>query len=183
MTKHIHKTSLKWMLTVVLAGFLLACSKPLPQGDPEYQRSLRVAAIENQLEKKGVGVVQIGQTMRLIILSDALFNPHSANFQSKGPSILDTVAQLMIILQTTSAQVAGYTNTEYSEQINKALSARQAQVVVDYLWTRGIDARLMYAVGKGTKEPLVSATRKGGDLNHRIEIQFQYLPLLSTVMN
>lgn len=175
----------KWIFSAVISLLLLsACAaKQQPVGDPEYRRSVKVAAIERSLENKGVNVIHVGQTVRLTILSDALFNPRSANFNSRAAGILNTVAQLMLILQSTSAQVAGYTNTEYSEQINRALSARQAQVIVDYLWSRGVDSRLLYAVGKGSQSPLTSSSRAGEGINRRIEIQFQYLPLLSTLVN
>lgn len=184
-----YAASTQWILPAVMMALLLpACGTqkkpPVVMGDPEYQRSLHVTALEQQLKSQGVNVVQVGQTIRLTILSQNLFNPYSANFNSNAPSILNTVAQLMLILQSTSAQIAGYVNTEYSAQVNRALSARQAQVVEDYLWSRGVDTRLMYAVGKGTKESLTFPSGgQRGDINNRIEIQFQYLPLLSTLVH
>src|SRR5262249_47825333 len=140
-------------LAVFLGLFLLsACTTTavVVSKDPETLRREKIAQYRVLLMQQGVLVEQVGETMRIIIPSDRLFNPHSANVNPiEGRHILGFVAKLMVMLETTSAEVSGYTNIEFSPQLDFALSKRQAEVVLDYLWFGGIDSRLLYAVGYG----------------------------------
>lgn len=121
---------------------------------------------------RAVEYIQIGETVRIIVCSDALFNPGSANF--KETASLDRIARLMLMLETTSAEVAGYTNEKGICPLNRALSKEQAEVVAEYLWSRGLDARILFAKGYGGAYPL-SGLREAA-INRRIEIRFQYIP-------
>jgi intracellular multiplication protein IcmN len=174
----------RFFLVVWLALLASCASSPTPD-DPEIARSSKMAQLSQQLEKLGIRVIQAGQTMRVMLPSDKLFNPHSANFTRAATPMLNTLAQLMATLETTSVEVAGFTDVEPSAMQNNALSTRQAQLVADYLWSRGVDARLLYAVGYGSSH-LTSPGLPGGfknSANRRIEVKFEYLPLLSSLMN
>lgn len=164
-----------------------------PAKDNETLKQVQVApALMAQLRSEGAQVTQVGETIRIILYSDQLFTGRSANFQSQAlwrfPSrtgccsaiipayksgILDTLASLMMVLQTTSAQVSGNTNASVSERVNQALSLAQAQAVTNYLWEKGVDTRLLYAVGYGSSKPL--SADPADAVNRRIEIQFQYV--------
>jgi len=151
---------------------------------PEVVQTAALINLSKKLESSGARVIQTGKTLRIILPSDELFANDSANFISSSPPILNTVSQLMAILETTSAQVSGYTDSQPDALRNKALSIRQADVVANYLWSKGPDARLLYSVGYGLKgqvssERFEGALRKGA--NRRIEIKFRYLPVLSSL--
>ncbi|HVV69308.1 MAG TPA: OmpA family protein [Gammaproteobacteria bacterium] len=165
---------------ILLMGLILltACSQQKsyvfvvnPSRDPEATKQLKAPALIKSLNRQGVQVVQIGDTLRIILPSDMIFNPRSANFSS-GSRVLDNVAYLMLMLRTTQAEVAGFTNA-MPAQAARALSLRQAQVVANYLWERGIDSRILYAVGYGTSEPMSSVPVDPA--NRRVEIRFQFL--------
>jgi len=167
------------LLFLILLNLLLAaCSNTriYYAPDPEGTRRFQIAALSAQLESAGVQVVKIGETLRIILPSDYLFNPPaSTNINPNYSAVLDTVAKLMLIVEIPSGAAAGYTNSEPSPRLNKAVSERQAQVVLDYLWGRGVDVRVFHAVGYGSSEPL--AGDPGYWINRRIEIKFMYMPL------
>lgn len=175
--------SIKILLLSVLSALLLGCASSQPQQtthsvNADSARRQNVAMLTQALEQQGVQVAQMGEKMRIVLPSDKLFNPRSANLSAYALPVLDNVSQLMLTLETTSAEVGGYTNLEYSPEINRSLSESQARTVVDYLWAKGVDARLLYAVGYGAVAPLqYEQAHVPINLNRRIEIQFQYLPL------
>ncbi|MFT3742030.1 MAG: OmpA family protein [Gammaproteobacteria bacterium] len=164
----------------------------VPQ-DPEGIKQAKIApALIAQLRAEGAQVVQVGETIRIILLSDQIFNGTSANLQpqalwrfpmktgccssvirARRQGVLDTVAGLMLVLQTTSAQVSGYTNASYSCRVNQALSLEQAVAIQNYLWDKGVDARLIYAVGYGDGHSL--SPLPADPINRRIEIDFQFI--------
>jgi len=173
------------LIAIVLLPLLAGCaSKPKPQ-NPEVNRSIEVVRLSQKLEASGARVIQTGQTMRILLSGDKLFNPHSANLTSVGSKTLNVLSQLMMQLETTSVQVSGYTDVEPTQLQNKALSTGQAQTVADYLWSKGVDARLLYSVGYGYADK-TSAGMPGNfakGTNRRVEVQFQYLPLLSSLVD
>ena len=166
-------------LFVLLAG----CHSVPKQEDPEVIRSAQIIKLSQTLQASGARVIQTGQTLKIILPSDRLFAPHSANFVRASSAMLNTVYRMMAILETTSAQVAGYSDAEPDALRNKALSIRQAELVADYLWAKGLDARLLYAVGYGSQGGASAGPPKslGENANYRIEISFQYLPLLTSL--
>ncbi len=168
-------------LIILLAALLVlsACSRQKsyvfvvnPSQDPEAIKQAKAPYLMQILERQGVQVVKVGDTLRIILPSDLIFNPHSANF-SGGSRVLNTVSALMLLLRTTSAEVTGYTNANPSPRVDQALSLRQAQVVANYLWDKGIDSRILYAEGAGARMPLSRSPADSS--NRRVEIRFQYL--------
>ncbi len=145
-----------------------------------------------KLSKEGGRLILVGQTVRIILPDNIILNPCSANLiavsdhvvcdscspklNSRYDVLLDNIAQLMRELEAISVQIAGYTNCKTSYTLNKALSKRQAEVLGEYLFERGLDARLVHTVGYATQDPLVANVHSVA--NRRAEISFQYLPLL-----
>lgn len=167
---------------LILLGILLlsACTREkvirfyiTPTPVPEQIKQEQAPGLMEQLRQQGIGVIQEGDTMRIILPSDQIFNPHSANLSARA-KVLDTVACLMLLLQTTSAEVAGYTNAGSSHRVNQALSEKQAHVVEDYIWTKGVDVRVLYTKGYGASQPL--SANSSSPVNRRVEIRFQYIP-------
>ena len=154
-----------------------ACStKTYYVPDPESARRAEINRLRHNLAKAGVQPVQIGETMRIIIPSDRLFNTASANLNpAYAGGVLDTIAKLMLIVETPYGEVGAYTDCEPSARLNKALSEAQAQTVIDYLWEKKVDVRVLYAVGYGSR--LRIAANPADWTNRRVEINFRYMPL------
>lgn len=169
-----------WALILCLL-LLSACSSAPkvwlidPKPKPMQIKLRQASLIINQLRMDpAVHFIQVGETIQIIVASDAIFNPCSANLKAWTPA-LNAIAGLMRQLETTSAEVAAFANAAPCSpmNINQALSDRQAQVVGEYLWSKGLDTRILYPKGYGATQPL-SANRQAW-VNRRIEIRFQYV--------
>lgn len=173
----------KWCSMVLTALLLTACMgghhiQPYLLSPAPTNGQIKLAQaslIINELKHDpAVEYTQVGETVRIIVFSDALFNPRSANI--RDCATLDRIAKLMLMLETMTAEVGAYTNSEQicNLGLNMALSKRQADVVAEYLWAKGLDTRIMVPRGYGDSQPL---SRFVGDaINRRIEIKFQYIP-------
>ena len=182
-----HKKSklnfIQWRLFVLItilwaALFLTACAKKTPaklkRKAPPTLAQTRRNYIE-QLRANGVQVIKLGQTMRIVVLADYLFNPDSANIQRSYRPVMLTLARLMQTYDKVTVKVAAYTSAGNNIKRAQALTTRQAQVVASYLWSRGIDARLTYALGFNQQNPVAwNGDAMGRHFNRRIEISFRF---------
>ncbi len=155
---------LVWLLSVFL---LAACATH--QSPPTTQQ-----ALIQKLQSEDVGVTTVGQSVAIVLPSDTLFNPSSANINPKYQPILMQIADLLKTYQLVSVQVAGYSNLEVPDV--KALTEKQAQVIATALWDRGIDSRLVYAVGYANLYPVAPSSNPA---NRRIQISFRFYPVVS----
>lgn len=167
------------LITVVWAALLLtACAKKAP---PKPKAPPTLAQIRHhyihQLRDNDVQVIKLGQTMRIVLFTDYLFNPNSANMQQRYRPVMRTLARLMHTYDKVTVKVAAYTNSGNNMKRAQALTTRQAQVVARYLWSRGINARLEYAVGFNQQNPVGwNGSAMGRHFNRRIEISFRFYP-------
>lgn len=72
---------------------------------------------------------------------------------------------------SSTAKVAGHTDSSGSEKYNQLLSERRAQAVANYLISMGIDAARLTVVGYGEQHPVADNTQESGRaMNRRVEI-------------
>ncbi len=170
---------LKKFSLLILGGFMLfgiaACSAdsstisiPVPQTKDE-----KLVLYNYLLKEKGVDIIRLGETRTVVIASDYLFVNGSTNFDEEYKKNLDLVARLINSYDTTSIAVTVY--TDQSGEVAQALTEKQAQIIVRYLWKQGVDTRLIYAKGYGNLFPV---TQKANQIhyNRRVEIKFQFHP-------
>lgn len=173
------------MLVAMLAG-LTACSSkqpvkesaavPLARPAKPALPELRTQAIL-ELQKYNVQVIMLGETIRVVILDDYLFQPGSANIYKDYNHVLKTVTQLLNSYDLADVKVSGYLDNRLPDAVAESLSTRQAQVVADKLRYYGINTRLLYAVGYGVANPVDwNGSEKGRNLNRRVEISVSYYP-------
>ena len=137
------------------------------------------AADIQSLATKGVKVFQVGATMMIILPSDQVFNPGSANLNTDYLSTLDSIANLMSTYDKEDVRVNAYTDNLLTKEMSQALSTRQAQVLTNYLWAKSTDSRLMYANGEGQLSPVAANnTQLGIEQNRRVVISFKFYPKL-----
>ena len=130
-----------------------------------------------QLRDAGVQVIQLGETMRFVLLSSKLFNPDSANVRNSYRPVLRTLAKLLRLYDKVNVKIAAYTDNGGEIKRQQALTTRQAQVVASFLWACGIDARLEYAVGYNRQNPVGwNGSLRGRNNNRRVEISFRFYP-------
>ncbi len=169
-------------LSFIIMATLVGCSQPASHWT--YTKQTTAELRQNYihaLKGKGARVIKLGETVRIVVPTDNLFMYNSANLQSRGArSILKTAAKLMKTYQKVSVKVAAYSDNiphRGPKHRKQALTTRQAQVVASYLWSRGIDARMVYAKGYSKRRSVAwNATGWGRTINRRVEISFRFYP-------
>lgn len=134
------------------------------------------ANLAAQLQKNNVQVVQVGQTFRIILNSNLLFAPNSANINYAYVSkVMPMVAQYIRGYDKPEVSVTAYSADGSNSALLLALTNRQAQVISSELWLNNINARLLSAQGKASQDAIATnQTPHGRYANARVEIQFRY---------
>lgn len=167
-------------LCLLASGCATTQPSPKPVHKNLTKQQLRHQAIK-ALQQDGVQVAHVGETYRLVFLTDQFFNDDSANLESNTAHTLDQAAKLIKSYDVVTVKVVGYSDNikrAYGPANRKqALTARQAQVFTSYLWDKGINVRLAYAKGLGQSEPVAfNHNPFGRSKNRRVEISFRYYP-------
>lgn len=128
------------------------------------------------LQKNNVQVIQVGQTVRMILSSNLLFTPGTANVNATYVNkVLPMVAQFIHHYSTTNVSVTAYSASTTDMALAKALTDKQAQVVAAQLWNSNVNARLLAANGAAATQFVSSNDTPAGRYdNNRVEINFSY---------
>ncbi|MGO9443370.1 MAG: OmpA family protein [Thiobacillaceae bacterium] len=106
-----------------------------------------------------------------LILEGVYFDNDSAHLSSESSAILDRAAATLQQWGGIKVEVAGYTDSVSTDNENIVLSKRRANVVRDYLISKGIDASRLTAVGYGKANPIAdNNTPEGRFKNRRVEL-------------
>jgi intracellular multiplication protein IcmN len=137
------------------------------------ERNRRIA----YLTQHGVKILQVGETITIVLPSDCLFYPDSANINPCFLPILKVASDYIFCFEKMIVRIDAYTDNRGSPFRNCVLTKAQAQVIARALWCNGIDTRLLYAEGYGCDFPIASnLTSQGRAQNRRVEICFRYIP-------
>ncbi len=99
-----------------------------------------------------------------------LFLPGQADLTDDGRALLDSAVDILQSSDDAVFVVAGHTDNRGDPVASKVLSEQQAEAVVDYLVSGGIEAARLTAIGYGGERPVAgNATEEGRAKNRRIE--------------
>lgn len=100
------------------------------------------------------------------------FGSGSKTIPQVNKDVLDDAAALIKKVPNVQLDVEGYTDSTGSAELNKNLSQRRAQSVVDYLVSKGVEKEKLKAVGYGQENPIAdNVTDQGKFRNRRIEFK------------
>jgi intracellular multiplication protein IcmN len=134
--------------------------------------------LADKLENRGVKVIALGDQIMLVLPSVLVFNEMTSNIRFHAYSTLDLVAQFINHYPTMSVNVAAYTSASIApEKVTLALTQQQAAAIVKYLWTKGVDTRLLSAAGYGGEKLITANTTNWNSDNFRVEITLEKLPV------
>ncbi|MFE8601144.1 OmpA family protein [Archangium violaceum] len=110
---------------------------------------------------------------RIRIKGNILFETGSATIQKQSLKLLDEVA---VVLDRNPelgpVLIEGHTDNVGSDTLNLNLSQRRSQSVLDYLVSKGIEARRLRAKGFGESKPIATnATALGRAKNRRVDFR------------
>ena len=108
------------------------------------------------------------------ILPGLTFTMRSAALSSAASPVLDSVAAAMLVDTTLTALVQGYAQDRLVPKDNQRLSQQRADAVRTYIMGKGVPARRITAVGRGSQTLLVADTTDAArTVNRRVEIKLQ----------
>jgi intracellular multiplication protein IcmN len=177
-----YKTVIGLFVGAALAGLVACQSTPIPRIIQEDARlPLEVAlgdseiiALEKRLTERGVQVISVGQNYLLSVPAASLFGDQSPRLTWESYDELNEIACYLRQFRKVDVNVAAFTSRYISPQREHALSVARVEAVANYLWSQGIESRLLFTQGEGSDKPIVMAARPNDKSpNARIEITFR----------
>lgn len=107
------------------------------------------------------------------VLSKLHFQTNQSRINDAAFGELDDLASFMIDNQHLRIEVAGHTDNEGEGDANMLLSRQRAEVVKQYLESKGVSSERIIAKGYGESSPIAeNSSEMGRSLNRRTEIHF-----------
>ncbi len=105
------------------------------------------------------------------VLSDVKFRSGSNWLSPRARTQLDNLAETLLAFPESRVQVRAHTDSQGGRDLNLTLSDSRADVVAQYLKSRGVHDRQLQAIGMGETQPLVSnRTPEGRQSNRRVDV-------------
>jgi len=101
-----------------------------------------------------------------------IFDPGSATLTAESRLILDDISVVLRECMDAPIEVAGYTDSQGREEMNKNLSQSRAESVLSALRSRRVPTGSFRAIGYGEEDPIAdNDTEEGREANRRIEFR------------
>ncbi|RYE01333.1 MAG: OmpA family protein [Sphingobacteriales bacterium] len=108
---------------------------------------------------------------RLYTLPDVLFATGTFQLKPRILATLNGMAEYMLVHPADRYGITGYTDNVGTMAANKRLSEKRAEVVRDYLVTKGVPPGRLEASGLGAEKPVAgNNSPEGRRKNRRTEI-------------
>ena len=105
-------------------------------------------------------------------LLDVHFETAKSNLSDGSESAIDQLYDKMKDTPSMKVEIAGHTDNQGSDASNLVLSQKRAEVVRQYLITKGVAASRIKAKGYGETEPVkTNDTSEGRAMNRRTEVR------------
>ena len=109
---------------------------------------------------------------KVTLASDAFFDFDKSVIKPEGKLKLDELAARQRGMALEAVIATGHTDSIGGDGYNERLSMRRAEAVKAYLVASGIEAKRVYAEGKGEKQPVADNTTADGRAhNRRVQIE------------
>lgn len=143
----------------------------LSGGAVGYYMDRQKKEMEAVLERQD-RVEREGDTLRVSLPSDVLFDSGSAKLQPGAADKLHRVSDVLERYPRTHVEVVGHTDSRGSDSSNQDLSERRADAVRDTLVRDGVASARISARGVGETRPVATNdTTAGRAMNRRVELE------------
>jgi len=148
---------------IVLNGF--NNNEPLPE--PQAGSAASLADEANKL-------LQTEDPTSDLTIEVEPFSAYAYQLSNSAKAAWTKIADQLIEHPELHIELAGYTDTSGSDELNEQLSQQRAESVKDYLMSLGANGDHISAQGYGDSNPIAdNATFEGRKLNRRVEIRGQ----------
>jgi OOP family OmpA-OmpF porin len=105
-------------------------------------------------------------------ISDVTFEYNSFDLTNEAKSILDGVAEYMVMNSNSKLTINGHTDNSGAEMKNKTLSINRAEAAATYLQAKGVTKTRLITKGFGKSMPkATNETADGKAMNRRVELK------------
>jgi outer membrane protein OmpA-like peptidoglycan-associated protein len=102
------------------------------------------------------------------------FTYNSAEIRASGQQVLAEIADVIKEFPNTRIEINGHTDASGNAAYNQKLSQMRAQSVMQYLINKGIAAKMLSALGRGSSQPIAdNSSISGQDKNRRVEFKVE----------
>ena len=102
------------------------------------------------------------------------FDPGSSDLTDATLPVVDEIADVLTRCGPIRLEIAGYTDSQGREEMNRDLSQSRAEAVLIALADRGVSVVTFVAVGYGESDPIAdNGTEAGREANRRIEFRLR----------
>jgi esterase/lipase superfamily enzyme/outer membrane protein OmpA-like peptidoglycan-associated protein len=104
--------------------------------------------------------------------ADVFFDAGKTTLKPEGRAKLDAMLQQMERIDLEAVLVVGHSDASGSEEMDDRLSRQRSQAVKAYLEGAGVDPKVIFTEGKGSRQPVSdNVTAQGRAKNRRAEIE------------
>lgn len=163
----------KILSLIILNIFILFLTSCYCDHCPPRKNPYPCGDLIDSLQTQNVQVIQLGDTLRLILPVDRFFEPASTKVRPERAGTLREVALLTIChcYYLSGIRVTGYTDDIGRIRDQKQRTLQQARNIASYLWANGIPLERMHISGCGAQCSIASNdTPRGEAYNRRVEI-------------
>lgn len=147
------------------------------RGGATLRANTNLSQLATQVAATGLTVLPDGDTLRIILPADQLFQPGSATLEPTSAAVLDAVAaQVRAVLPRQKIAIEGYTDNApmYGGRFSSShqLAAAQSNSVLEILTRRsGLPEAQFFTIAQGTNHPRAdNNSPQGRAQNRRIEL-------------
>lgn len=151
--------------------------RPQVRGEASIKPNTNMSQMVSRLNLGGIPVIADGNVIRIVIPSDQLFQPGTAQLHAQSAATLDPIAaQLRSVFPKNRIGIEGYSDNGplYGGAVSSThqLTATQAAAVLDLMTRRaGMPPGQLFTVAQGANNPRqTNDTAAGRAANRRIEL-------------
>ncbi|TDL75216.1 OmpA family protein [Palleronia sediminis] len=112
----------------------------------------------------------VAQINRVLAARQITFDPGSAIIDAASRDSMDAIAEIIRTCPDVPMEVAGFTDSQGREEMNRELSQSRADAVIEALLNRRVLTDALVASGYGEENPIAdNDTPEGREANRRIE--------------
>lgn len=120
----------------------------------------------------------IGDEVQLLLPSSQFFAGKTSRLLPNTEATLNLIADFISSYHKVGVTITGYTDNAGAPNRNIALSRQQALEIAQILWRKGINARMLNVIGRGSSDAIASnSTSAGRAANNRICISLTQIPI------
>ena len=126
------------------------------------------------IENKGCPYPKLSQKSEKLIddyANTILFDLGKSDLKQSNYEVLNNVVTIMKTHKQEKFLIAGHTDNTFTKEFNQTLSQDRANIVRNYLISRGINPSRLTSIGYGEEKPIhTNKTSEGRKENRRVEI-------------